>query len=591
MNFEAMMAKIKATNKKPSILMGAGCSITGGIPTANEIINEIKSNTIYSECLNGVNTDDYFVVMNCFDSIVRRAIFHNYISKSKINVSSFIASQLLIEGKIKNILTTNFDDLIPRSSSLFSNPIPIYDVTLTNKSFDNSIYFPSIIYLHGQMHGYWQLNTGSELNKHKDTIRYFIKETINDTPLIVIGYSGNDHVLDLLAEYEKFSAGLYWITYDGEKLSKRVSELLGDKIGFYPIEGSFNSDYFFYRFGNIYNIINKYNSSFFRKSLEHLSQINSVISYNEHEIDILDSVKRTFAKALDLIDDTAINISKTKSDLNQTTFNYQDLIDTYINIHSLVVNSINLNFSIKDKESVEQLNNYYDNAVVFFRNNARKLNSEKLFELTIDLCNKILVFEHSDKYYFNLILAVSFSEWGKIERNKEKLNSAFNFYNKSLEFAGTELRKQVILGCIATSKHDIANILIEENSDKIEIDKLLNEAYTIFSKAIKISNENGKLLNNISSLLIDTSVFRKDLFLINRAIEKAKEAEQIKSGAGSYNLAACHALLGEFDEAFKWLEKALNNRQHKREQIDNEKNFLELKTDKRYKALIEKYYS
>jgi hypothetical protein len=588
-SFAAFLNRIKSTEKEPLLFMGAGCSITGHIPGATEMIKEIKKDPLYLKCLKDPSSEDYFEVMNCFDSVTRRGIFNKYISKSKLNVSNFLAAQLLSDGKIRCILTTNFDDLLPRGCSFLSKPVPIYDVTLTKLGSVTNLFFPSILYLHGQMHGFWQLNTGPELRKHKKTISYFLQESIKDTPIIIVGYSGNDHISDLLSASEYFPAGLYWVPYKRQKLSPKVEKLFGNKIGTFYIDGDFDSDSFLYELAKANGAVYKFNKHFIKRTLLYINNFNTVIKSEGIEIDILDELKKKLSKILDNTEDNAVKVSKATVDYQSKKINYYDFITVLKELGNLIEDLIESQSTTSlRKKDVTPLD-IYDNISKLFLQRSRDYNSPELFELTIDLCKLFLLQKETDVYFFNYMIAVAMCEWGKITRNETLLGDAQFHYKIALDNSPESSLTQAIYVCIGVSYHDIANIKHSKGADLTEVILCLNSAQISFINANKISVPNSKLQNNIASMLIDRSNITNDQTLLYHAIERAQNAEEIKSGSGAYNLACCYSLLGEIEKAFMWLEKALANRAFRREQIEQDFNLNNIKLDKRFQTWLKKY--
>ena len=156
-----------------SLLVGAGLSVSGGIPLAGEIAENIAKEL----CL--PDSSDYYKIIANLSANKRREIFLNYDLRSEINSGSLLAATLLGSGKVQSILTTNFDSLIQRAAALSLTHLRTYDATFSAIRSDLfTPHFPSLVYLHGQAHGFWQLNTFDEHKEYKKNIEFFLEHSL-----------------------------------------------------------------------------------------------------------------------------------------------------------------------------------------------------------------------------------------------------------------------------------------------------------------------------------------------------------------------------------------------------------------------------
>ncbi len=85
----------------------------------------------------------------------------------------------------------------------------------------------SVVYLHGQHHGLWLLNTADEMAKVKELIPPILNKISNERPWVFIGYSGEDPVFEHIKNLaRRFDNGLYWVTYKDNNPSKAVCDSL-----------------------------------------------------------------------------------------------------------------------------------------------------------------------------------------------------------------------------------------------------------------------------------------------------------------------------------------------------------------------------
>lgn len=207
------MRATKADGKPYVFITGAGCSVTAGIPLANQIVKEMNEQfSLELKSLSDEERKDYGKCMECIEVSKRRTYLKAYIDKAKINWAHIALACLIKEGYIRRILTFNFDNLLARSCGLLGLYPATYDFTAANLNLHSLIDDPSIVHLHGQGHGFVQLNTQSETDGHAKRLREFVRHTLNESPTLFIGYSGqNDAFLPQIEEQFSDQHRMFWV--------------------------------------------------------------------------------------------------------------------------------------------------------------------------------------------------------------------------------------------------------------------------------------------------------------------------------------------------------------------------------------------
>ena len=95
----------------------------------------------------------------------RNDLIKDYVSNARVNITHICLAQLIEEDFVDYILTVNFDNLILRSLSMSNIFPPTYDIAILNELTTTKFPEKSVIYLHGQHHGLWLLNTKEEMKK------------------------------------------------------------------------------------------------------------------------------------------------------------------------------------------------------------------------------------------------------------------------------------------------------------------------------------------------------------------------------------------------------------------------------------------
>jgi tetratricopeptide (TPR) repeat protein len=232
-----------AAPRRCSVLLGAGCSISAGIPSASEIVRNIKVK--FPAAYARAASDDYPDCMAALERGLRRDLIGAYIDKAQINWAHIALAQLISGDYVSRVLTTNFDPLISRACALVNQFPAVYDFAASHIFTPDQVSEKAIFHLHGQRDGFVLLNTRSEVTKHRHHIKPVFDDAHKGRVWIVVGYSGeNDPVFDLLARVKTFEYGLYWIGYDPKPPKHVVEKLLGRECGAHFI-GGWDADDFF----------------------------------------------------------------------------------------------------------------------------------------------------------------------------------------------------------------------------------------------------------------------------------------------------------------------------------------------------------
>lgn len=215
--------KLSYKSKKPFVLFtGAGCSLSAGMPSANDLIREINSKKAYKHLVIGLSNDekkDYGECMSKLSPIERRKLVQGYIDKSEINWAHIALASMLQAGYISRVVTFNFDNILTRACGLLGFYPAIYDFTTSSPELHAMIVEPAIVHLHGQGSGFTLLNTKDETTPQAKNLLSFTKDVLLDKNSLFIGYSGlADAFFNALYKTYKGFNHLYWAAYEAEPL-------------------------------------------------------------------------------------------------------------------------------------------------------------------------------------------------------------------------------------------------------------------------------------------------------------------------------------------------------------------------------------
>jgi tetratricopeptide (TPR) repeat protein len=199
-------------------LIGAGCSITAGIPSAAELIQRIHADYA-AQCadLDRDNLHSYGACMALLTVNERRDLIRPYLKKAKINWGTIALAQLIVKGFVDRVLTVNFDLVLENACGLLGLQPAVYDFGVAPAGDLSMIVSPSIVHMHGRSYGLVLLNTDQETQRHKEKLRPILTASLRNAPLVVVGYSGSaDGIFQTLFEEFEGLEPLYWAGYEEE---------------------------------------------------------------------------------------------------------------------------------------------------------------------------------------------------------------------------------------------------------------------------------------------------------------------------------------------------------------------------------------
>ena len=227
---EHLASLLKSSGRKRpfKLFIGAGCSISAGIPDAKAIVRLIKSKyaPYYKDaCLEaGCDTPGYAQCMNVLDEDERDYFINDIIENSTINNAHIGMACLIKSGYIDRALTVNFDPLISKACSLLNEFPPIYDFASNPEYRFGHIRGKAIFHLHGQTRGIKLLHSDDEIVEHANKISEGLADSLRGERIIVAGYSGSsDKLFPILAKNGALKhSKIWWLSYDKKKLPAEI---------------------------------------------------------------------------------------------------------------------------------------------------------------------------------------------------------------------------------------------------------------------------------------------------------------------------------------------------------------------------------
>jgi tetratricopeptide (TPR) repeat protein len=226
-----------------ALLIGAGCSVSAGIPDASGIVARIAKE--YPSAYADAEPKDYATCMETLPQAHRQKLICDIIAESKnVNWAHIAIAQMMAAGFTDRILTVNFDPLLQMACAMVRLFPAYYDFAAKHEYAADHVAKQAVFYLHGQHTGFSIRNTRLEVATRKNATKQIISDTGQNRTWIVVGYSGkNDPVFEALEKLPRFSHALYWVGYGKDDPPPHLRKILSKQDAYF-VRG-YDADTFF----------------------------------------------------------------------------------------------------------------------------------------------------------------------------------------------------------------------------------------------------------------------------------------------------------------------------------------------------------
>jgi hypothetical protein len=292
------------SNQSFDLLLGAGASISSGIPSGSDLVWHFKREILSSSGkINGKKFQDLKVEANkkviqsyfneedakvvnqysyyfekCYpDPLVRQEFLTSLVRDKKPSIGFMCLSAMIEQQKINTVWKTNFDDLIEKAITGLnykSCQIVSPDNASTVQHFKTDI--PTVVKLHGDFRYDPLQNTDEELQKLEESLHQYFLDASAIRGLLVVGYSGSDESViqtleKALENLNAFPKGLIWCIPKDITPSERLSKLIekantqNQRSGFMVID---SFDYFLHELYTVCELKNEQIDSIAKERFE-----------------------------------------------------------------------------------------------------------------------------------------------------------------------------------------------------------------------------------------------------------------------------------------------------------------------------------
>lgn len=452
---------------KCNLLVGAGCSVSAGIPTASGIVDIIKQKfpSIYSM----VKDKSYANCMNALSPDERIYLIKSLVNDSKLNITHIIIAELLKRGYVHRILTPNFDNLLIKACSVVNEFPPIYDLAAYEEFKPEHIPEKCIFYLHGQFTGFKLMNTREEVNEQAKKLTGLFHRLNERSVWIIVGFSGqNDALFELLSAEPVYSNRLFWVGHNYQEPHYELATkiLKEGKYGFY-IKG-FDSDDFFW---NLAKRLDAFPPVFLLKPFSYIKNIlEQIVPYQPNKNEDLNTpTNNIIQNAIDKYENDPIFVAN--------CYYNSCMYDNVIGMEEIL---------IKKKQNWLVASAYFNKAYALF-DDAVKNESVELFKQVIVLYDKSKevnlyhgCFNNSGLCYYNLAKIEKENFEANIFEGLERYLSAIEHGNVDYAWGNFLDAVNLFLDKQVKNKNKLLNQIKKVYEDTVE--QKLNSQYFEWAK-------------------------------------------------------------------------------------------------------------
>lgn len=522
-----------------SLLTGAGCSKSAGIPLAGELVAEIKDkykqeieHRLGKDC-----DDDYGKCMSVLSSNEVKDIIQPYLDKAGVNWGHLAIAALMKAGFVGRVLTFNFDSILAKSCGLLGLYPATYDFVSSVSTRTDHIAQTAILHLHGQGHSLSILNSDQETQDHAENLRPLLTETFSRAPLIVAGYSGQaDAVFDVIRDIYSGAERLHWVGYE-EACDAHVDGLLQIRPYASEFIGGADSDIFFM---DLAKELDCWPPMLFENPYAHLlEELSPITDYPDSDTDILTSLKAELKEQADAHDLAAASAAELLLDgdfnsvIDLIGDNPSDSESRTILAIASVAKAIRMADQLATGFDPSQFNemqrlyekatnlrpdNYYNfyNWGIALQALAEQTQDEALFRDSFEKYAKAIEIKPDDHN--------AFYNWGtalvhlaRQTQDETLFRQSFEKFAKAIEIKPDDHGAYYNWGCGL-------DILARQTQDEA----LFRQCFEKFAKAIEIKPDNLKAFNNWGTVLVDFAKQTQDENLFRQSFEKFAKAIEIK---------------------------------------------------------------
>lgn len=498
----------------------------------------------------------------------RQGLVEELMAGAKPNGAYIMLAQLIKNGYIQNIFTTNFDDLVNDALLKFYDykaKVYAHNEIASYIRFNSNV--PNIIKLHGDYMFENIKNLSNETSGLDSNMKQKFSEALGEQDIVFLGYNGTDlSIMPLLQDLQKEKRfTIYWCGMDEKRLHWRTSQLITNGNSAYFIKIKSFDDFIFKLFNYAqekieYNVVKNakgreedmkaYFTPIFNMKFKRSHKICSEIMSEPATVKVGEEVLEKIRTG-SLKDAELARYYRLLHDFNQDTpwvvNNYAVLLirqQSYAEAHSLLKEALKLqpNYSIAhynmgvllmDMDKLGDAASSFERAIKFdpslaeaYNNLAVNLISQREYEKAFKQLEKAISLSRQGKFLVNM---------GVLQKNMKQYDSAVDFYDEAI-----------------SKKEDVVRAMYNK-ANLLRITKDYGEAQKICLNAIKVEPDNELIYATLAEVYGDQNKtvqfykylqealkrnYRIERHLNDNPYKKFKEKPKFKELLNVYSLPA-----------------------------------------------------
>ena len=526
-----LVRRLKASfykeDEKFAFFLGAGCSVSSGVPVCSTLIEKDWLPKLYEIEKADIDYDDWYKKQKAkyksnlspemYGDVISRLFLYPQQRQHEIEricsgaLPGFgyaVLAKLISEGKEKfNVIaTTNFDNLMADAMFLFTNYHPL---VISHESLADFIRpttsKPIIVKLHHDA----QLapcNTRNEVSEIPPEMEEKFQSLMYDRGLIFIGYGGCDKgVLEMLKKLSRLALpyGVYWI--NKEKPSEIIMPWLEERNTFWIKQ--FYFDEFMLIVKNEFEINDperKHVDKVFNNYYEKLNTLGQSIGSRDPRNEATKILDKALKNAIEGINDPygyylkAVSVEKDDPDLADKIFKVG--LDKY---------EMSVIFLIYYARFLRKIRKDYRKADILYKKalGLDPENTEVIYYYTYFLHWNLKKYDKAESFYKKLL---------KLMPNNDEYKRAYAIFLKNIR-KDYDQAEELYKKAIELNQRNAENYGLYANFLE-EIRKDHSRAEKYYRISIGLNSKNSNLLANYAGYLLAKGDIEEGLILLEKAI-------------------------------------------------------------------------
>ncbi len=213
------------------LILGAGASVSAGVPTAAGMVALIRERfpETYRLATEDGSPPSYHRLLGWLSEGERARLIGDVLDQARLNWEHLVIADLMARGFIGPVLTVNFDRLLIAACARVNVQPAVYDLAGGSEvpaaaAADG----PTVVYLHGLGDRSSPPASAAERAAYRRRIEPMVRHLLyRGLPIVALGFRGeNDPLVEILADHGRFANRLFWVGHYDHPPAPAVRKIL-----------------------------------------------------------------------------------------------------------------------------------------------------------------------------------------------------------------------------------------------------------------------------------------------------------------------------------------------------------------------------